>query len=207
MATLLQYEDYFARYIGENDYTSLEEVATSLINDSIKEISSLYPLECNKKSTTLSISSEVADLPDDFDYSHADKIRVYRYSSTTKYEYKPVPLDEIDSYDTSDYVYTLDTENKRIKVPADADLSLDYYSIPDDLDENTDIFNFPVPQAISRYAAGQYWQSIEEDPDQAKINITIADNLIKQAIINNTQSKIYRSYKPYGGRNIGYTKK
>jgi hypothetical protein len=206
MHTFLQLKGYFCRFIGENDASSIDAVGQALLNDALKDISSRFAFECNKKTASLTISSGVDDLPSDFDYSHIDKIRVYRYSSTTKYEYFPVPLDEFSAYSTSEYVYAIDFENQKIKVPDDVSLSMDYYIIPADMDEDTDTTAFPIPQAIARQAAGQYWQSIEEEEDQAKLNLSIADSLTKQAVVLNSKLKAYRPYSAYGGRELGFTK-
>jgi hypothetical protein len=206
MATFLQYKNDVARYIGENDYTSLESVIDNLINDVIRNISSLYPFKCNKTSAEVTTSSGVGDLPTDLDYSHIGKIRVYYYSSTTKYEYELVDFDEFTGYSSSEYVYTIDFANNQIKIPDDQTITIDYYMEPTALSGNTDKFEFPIPEAISRLVAGQFWQSFEEDFDQSKLNFSIADGLIKQAVDKDKRSVPYRNYRPYGGRELGFNK-
>jgi len=207
MPTFLQLQGQYCRFIGENDASSIDAVGKALINDALKDISSRFAFECNKKTDTLTISSGVADLASNFDYSHIDRIKVYRYDGTTKYEYSPVPLDNFSAYSSSECVYAIDFENAQLKLPDDVTVSMDYYSVPADLSADGSITNFPVPQAISRQAAGQYWESIEEEEDHAKLNFAIADSLTQQAVARNMELKAYRPFTAYGGRNLGYTKK
>ena len=189
-ATYLNLQNWFARAIGENDYTSLDATHKALINDKLKEISSRYPFKCNKKSTSVSISSNVGNLPTDFDYSHSHNIKVYSYSSTEKYTYYEVPFDDVTSYPTSSYVYALDNENTRIKTnQTSATVTLDYFSIPEDLTNTTDTTKFPIPKAISLEAAGDYWEIFEEEEDKAKILYLKADSLINQAISKENLNK------------------
>ena len=204
MATFLQLEDYFARFTGESGATAIDSSGADLLNDANKELAARIPLECNKKTATCTISSGSVDLPADFDYAHTDKIQVYTYTSTTKYEYNPVTMDEFSSYDTSDYVYAIDYENKHIKAPSDVALTVVYYAVPATITDTATIILFPIPQAIARLAAGNFFQSIDEDPDQAKVNFQIADALIAQAELLNKKAKTYKGIRPYGGKSIGF---
>ncbi len=204
--TFLQLKNYFARYIGENDYTSIESVATGLLNDAMRTISSFYPFRMNHQSGDVEVSSGVGSLPTDLDFSHIGKIKVYKYTATTKYEYNRVDTDEIDKYDSSDYVYAIDMENEEIQLTADTTVTIDHYVVPADLSADDDTINFPIPEAIARMAAGQFWQSFEEDPDQAKMNLSVADNLVNQAVIREKRGVPYRKARPYGGRKLGYNK-
>jgi len=202
--TLLTLKNWFARFIGENDYSSLESVVTSLIDDAHKEVASLSPFYCFKATDELTTSSGSVDLPTDLDISHIGNVKVYRYDGTTKYEYERVDLDNLSSYDTSDYVYAIDFENSRLKLPTDVTVQFEYYFVPTTLSDNTDTTKFPIPKAIARMAAFQYWQSFEEDPDQAKINLDFANSLIVQAQKRNKMSVPYRAIKPYGNRQEGF---
>ena len=202
--TLLQLKNWFARFIGENDYTSLDAVATSLLNDAWKELSSLIALKCNLETSEVTVSSGVGSLPTNLDYSHPGQIKVYKYSGLTKYEYERVDLDDFSSYDSSDYVYAIDFKNEKIKLPADATIQIDFYRVPVDLSDNTDTINCPVSKAIARMAVAQYWQSIEEDPDQAKLNFAFAESLIAKVITQNKKMVPYKKSRPYGGRDLGF---
>lgn len=202
--TLLQLKNWFARFIGENDYTSIESVATTLLDDALKEVSSLQPFECNKTSAEIVVSSGVGTLPTNLDFNHIGEIKVYRYSGTTQYEYERVDFDDFSNYDSSQYIYAIDRANEKIKLPSDVTINVDYYKIPADLSINIDTTNIPVPKAIARMAAGQYWQSFEDDPDQAKLNFEMASNLIQQAVRNNKMNIPYRKIKTYGDRDLGF---
>ena len=199
MATFTQLKNYVGRLIGESDGSGTDSTRDDLINDAIKEIATRYPFSCNKKSTTLTLSSNVATMPTDIDYSHLGEIAVYNYSATTsgstKYTYTPVPFDDVISYSTGSYVYTIDQENSQIKSnQSDGSITMDYFAVPADL-SGTDSTKFPIPMAIAYQAAGQYWQSIEEDPDQARINFQRADEAIQKAITRDKIGKPPRGLK------------
>ena len=122
-----------------------------------------------------------------------------------KGQYERVDLDALSSYDSADYVYAIDFENSQIQLPDDVTIQFEYYVVPADLSDSVGT-NFPIPKAIARMAAFQYWQSFEEDPDQAKLNLEFANGLIAQAQKRNKMSVPYRAIRPYGNRLEGFNK-
>jgi len=207
--TFLILKNYVGRFLGESDGSGTDSTRDALINDALIETASRYPFACFKKTTTLTPSSGVIDLPNDFDYSHLDSVRVYTYSDNSKYEYITVDLDDLSGYSSSEYAFSIDQENGHLKATQDVALTFEYQAVPAVMDDNTDTTKFPIPEAIARLAAGQYWQSIEEEPDQAQLNLQIADNLIQKAIIrdkvNRPVGKINGTHRRLTGiANLGY---
>jgi len=186
-ATWQQLKNWFARNIGESDYTSVDSTGEALLNDAEKELSSRFPFECNKvKGQALTISSNTADLPEDFDYSHIGEIKVYSYSGTTKTAYQPKPADDITNYETSEYVFDIDQVNAQlVSNQSSASVKMDYYRIPATKTTDEETTNFPIPKAIALQAAGDYWSDFEEEEDRAQDKYQKADALFTQAVSRN----------------------
>jgi len=194
--TLKQLKNWFAREIGELDYTAIDEIGVSLLNDSLKELSSRHPFESNKKSASLSIVANLGTIPTSFDYSHENEIKIYEYSGSTKYEYTLVPFDEITRHTTGEYVYAFDHENDKIKVnQTTKTLTIDYYSIPTDLSSNTDTTKFNIPRAISLLASAYYWKGVEGEEKRADKIEDKAEVFFQQAVSRDKIGKPNRSMR------------
>lgn len=208
MATLTIYKNLIGRFIGESDGSGTDSTRDALLNDARKFVASQYPFECYKKTATVSISSNVASLPTDLDYSHVsdENILIYSYTGTDKTTYSQVPLSDISRYSTGDYRYAIDIENAQVKCSeATATLSMEYFAVPADLSSPTDADKFPISEVIARYAAGQYWQSIEEEENQAQINFQAYDQLFAKAKMRNEAIKDNKRVEHYlKGRNLGF---
>jgi len=188
--TFKQLKNWFARHIGEDDYTGVDSTGEALINDALKELSSRFPFESNKKVGSLTVAGNSATLPTDFDYAHATEISVYSFSGTTKTEYRPVELDEVSKFTTGDYVFAVDNENDALKSNVTpATLSIQYYAIPADLTSNTATTKFPVPRAISTLASGYYWDGVEGEEKRPPDKFKLADTLLEQAINRNKSAR------------------
>lgn len=195
--TFKQLKNWFARHIGETDYTAVDSTGEALVNDAYKELSSRFPFECNKKLASLALSANVVTLPSDFDYAHATEVKVYSYATTTKTEYRNVGLDEVSRFSTTDFVYSLDNENDRLKSNiASSTVQMTYYAIPSDLAGNADTTKFPVPRAISALASGYHWEGVEGEEGRAPEKFKLADVLLEEAVMRNkTQRKFGLRYR------------
>lgn len=203
MATLTYLKDLFARSIGESDNTSVDQTGEDMIEDAFIEISSRHPFLCNYKTSDITLASGEAGLPSDFDPAHFmdELIKVYSHNGTEKTEYTRVSIDDLPSHGKDEYVYTIDLENSKLLSNQSGAVKFGYFSIP----TLTNGTSFPVPKAITELAAGDYWQNIEEEPDQADKKYGRAESLYNRAVAIDNRNRKSTYIKHYlSNRDMGF---
>lgn len=125
-----------------------------------------------KRTTTISLSAGVANLPSDFSADHGFKTLYEPVSGIgNDRRYTRVAPEELDNYTTSDYVYCVlwDSTNKIFTLltnqTASATLTGWYYAEPTALSASSDTTPIPDAWAIVNLATAIWWLGSERDED------------------------------------------
>jgi len=168
MATLLDIKNFVGDLIGTGDGSTAVPKRDRLINVARRRYYSEKKWSfLEKKETAITISSQLGDLPSDFNIKF-DPREVYTYSSNQKYHYRKVAWDDLSMYGASDYVFAVDKVNKKIKISQTTvtEVKMDYFYLPADkaVDSTEDTDEEPVDaiDAIGFLATAMYFQSARQ---------------------------------------------
>lgn len=161
--TFLDIKNAVSNVLGRTDGATPNTIRDNLINEVRQnDISNAYPFSWLEKPATVTTSSLVADLPEDYNITHAMK----SVRDSDKNQYVEVPKEVWD--DTiQPYTYFIDyntsTNRWRINTKNDVVLNIIYYHIPATLTTNTDIDIIPDLKLVKYLVASEYWLSSERD--------------------------------------------
>jgi len=202
MATLLDIKNLVANQMGADDATSANNQRDRLINRARRKFYSERKWSFLTKTATLTFTSQLADLPADYNEKY-DPISIYTYSSNTKYHYDKVPYDNVSYYDTSQYVYGISKENDKIKINQTtvSTLSMDYTHLPLDRAVGTSENSTAEPtddiEPIINLSIAYYWLSAERDTTKYQIFMDQYLNDLQNNIKADAANTGIRPINPY----------
>ena len=190
------------------------ELRNELILSSRREIFDRYNFSWLLKPTTLTLSSNLASLPSDYNPIHLLRdVRVVNASSNDDYVYQQVRPEDRDSFTTgssSDFTFYIEREPtsgcyQMIANQLDTTVDIKYYHQPTDLSADTDIETIPNYEAVSYKAAAKLWLAKERDETNHDRFDAIGERKIQEMIVRdriaNPMPKINTITDVY---NLGY---
>jgi len=190
------------------------DLRNELILSARREIFDRYNFSWLLKPTTLTLSSNLASLPSDYNPIHLLRdVRVVNTSSNDDYVYQQVRPEDIDSFATgssSDFTFYIEREPtsgcyQMITNQLDTTVSIKYYHKPTDMTANTDIETIPNYEAVSYKAAAKLWLAKERDETNHDRFDAIGERKIMEMIVHdriaNPMPKINTITNVY---NLGY---
>jgi len=210
MATFQELKKITVGYRNKTDYTSVDVVRDEMVNLARKEIYNTYPFRWSRASTTLSLSSNKADLPSDYNpifgihYAKDENDNVYTQID---------PNQQHDYTDTDDYVFWIDYDSSSGKyvfhTPSSAtSMDIIYSVLPADLSDDSDEDLCPDPEAIGLLAAAKLWMAKERDETNHDRYMALAQKRINQLVANDRKWAERKRTKTLGERyNLGYTQR
>lgn len=165
MANFQELKQITVAYRNKTDYGNSDSVRDKMINLARKEVYNSYPFSWARASATLSLSSNQAALPTDYNplfgihYAKDENDNVYT-------QIDPKLQDQYD--DTDDYVFWVDYDstagNYVFHTPTSATtMEIIYYILPADLSDDADEDVCPDPEVIGLLAAAKLWLAKERD--------------------------------------------
>lgn len=166
MSTLLDIKTDVAQQLGQTNPTTAVTLRDVAINSARRTYYSEQQYSFLEKAADITITSQVGTLPTDMNIKFPFK-KVYTYINSIYYEFSPVGWEELASYDTSAYVYAIDSGNRQIKINQTtiATISTLYTYLPADkaLDTSDNADPEPAPDItpIVYLAVARYWLASE----------------------------------------------
>lgn len=164
MATLLMVKNYVARQRNNSDGATPDATRDGLINEAFKEVYSSRRWSWLKKKATLTVSSNEATLPVDFNKLY-EPIEIWA-ESNGKIEFTQVELSDLANFDTDSNVYALDTENSKIVfktllTSVYMNYTSEFTDYALDGSDDSDTLLIPNYDAVKYLALSMYWMSQE----------------------------------------------
>lgn len=170
MATFSEIQTRFLYLIGESSTSSITAIHKSHINYAVKDICNAFPFSWNLKTDTVALSSNVGNLPTDFNPKWG-LIDVRVVDTTSYYDddiFTQVAVTDRDNYSTSDHTYwiTYDTSTNRYvfnSMHDNATVTIFYNFIPADMSGDSDVCVVPDAEAVAYLAASKNWVGDERN--------------------------------------------
>jgi hypothetical protein len=166
MATFLQIQTRFLALVDESAITSTHK---SHINYSVQDITNAFPFSWNVKSGTVTLATNVGDLPTDYNpmWGIMDA-RVVNSGNADDVIFNQIPVTSRDSYGSSDPVYwiTYDTTTSKYifnSTYEDATVTVYYYFIPTDMSADGDVCIVNDAETVALLAASKHFLGEDQD--------------------------------------------
>lgn len=211
MATLLDVKTDVAQQLGQTNPTSAVALRDVAINSARRTYYSEQQYSFLEKSADITISSQVGTIPTDMNIKFPFK-KIYAYISGIYYEFSPVPWNELDSYDSSAYVYAIDPGNRQIKINQTTitTISCIYTYLPADkaLDtsDNTDVEPAPDITPIVYLAVARYWLASERATGKYQLFKDLYDAEVMKARADSDLSTPKQDLDTINMHELGYNK-
>lgn len=166
LSTLRQRYQYLR---GETDYTTVNAVNDSHINQAIWDICNLFEFSWNRVKTTGTLSSGTFNLAADYNpIWHIPDARIVNSSIGDDYIFQEIPVEDRDQYDTNSYVHWLTfSTSSNLHVfnsnQTSGTVTYFYYFIPTALVNSTDTCIVPDPEAVALLAVSKNWVGDERN--------------------------------------------
>jgi hypothetical protein len=168
MATLLDVKNYVAWQRNNTDGATPDSTRDGLINEAFKEVYNARRWTWLKKKATLTISSNEASMPVDYNKLY-EPIEIWNYDSTdttAKNAFTQVDISDLSSYASDANVYAIDHENSKILFKTlETSVFMNYTSQFTDyaLDgtQDSSVLLIPNYDAVKYLALSMYWMSQE----------------------------------------------
>lgn len=166
MATWLDLKTYVSGQLGADTGATPTALRDKRINEARREFYSYRRWSFLLKSTTLSLTNSVANLPIDYNKKF-DPIDVYTYAGSVKTQYMKVAWADVGYFGTDDYVYAVNKQAGTLKTnQAVSTLTIDYTYLPTDKSSSTtadDANEEPAPDItpIGLLAIAKWWLASE----------------------------------------------
>ena len=207
MHTYLNLKDSVSNVLGRTDGSTAVVIRDNSINFVRQnEIANYYPFSFLEKQTTLTVTSEAADLPADFNINHDPKdVRVVGVGKFNKIE-----VEDSENYGSGDRVYWIDwnssTERWRMNTLYDCSLRVIYYQVPATLTADATYDIIPDLDVVTFLAASRYWLSSERDEDNHDRFKLLGQKALDRLVVTDKRKKIRKTRSVMNGVNMGFNK-
>jgi hypothetical protein len=181
--TFLQIQTRFLVLIDESTITTNHK---SHINASVQDVVDAYPFSWNVKSGTVTLASNVGNLPTDFNpkWGLLDA-RIENTGKVTDVIFTPKSLTDRDSFGSTDAKYwiTYSTSTSRYIFNSTYDnstITIYYYFFPTDMSSDSDVCVVPNMELVALLAASKHFLGEDQDDNLVKLYETRADDKIKR---------------------------
>lgn len=200
--TWLNLKEYVATQLGQDDASTPNSKREKIINQARREFYSNRRWSFLFTTTTLSFTSQVANLPSDYNYKFTP-IDIYSYSGTVKTQYAKVEWADVTYYGSDQYVYAIDRSSGQVKINQSAvtSLNLDYTMIPADrptgsTSEDAQSEKAPDITPIGLLAIAKYWLSAERATGKYQLFYDQYRAALREAVIMDAGSMAIRPLYP-----------
>ena len=207
MHTYLNLKDSVSNVLGRTDGSTAVAIRDNSINFVRQnEIANHYPFSFLEKQTTLTVTSEVADLPADFNINHDPKdVREVGVG-----EFNKIEVEDSEKYGSGDRVYWIDwnssTERWRMNTLYDCSLRVIYYQVPATLTADATYDIIPDLDVVTFLAASRYWLSSERDEDNHDRFKLLGQKALDRLVVTDKRKKIRKTRSVMNGVNMGFNK-
>lgn len=194
--------------LGDSDGT-IDNFGKRNINAAISDIVNRYPFSWNVASTTLTLSSGTADMPNNFNprWGLMDA-RIVVSDDNNDTVFTQVPIYERDKYSSDDYVFWITPDISGDKYVFNTKtqtgtVTIYYYYVPTELSSDSDKCAVPDTEAVSYLAASKNWIGAERDEALEAKYREIADRHINALYLRDLQQSADIEIQTLSAYNLG----
>jgi len=200
MATFTEIQNRFLYLVDES---TISDIHKSHINASVQDIINAYPFSWNIASDTVTLASNVGNLPTDFNpkWGILDA-RIENTGNVTDVIFTRKPISYRDSYGSSDAKYwiTYDTTTSRYIFNSpydDSTVTVYYQFFPSDMSSGTDVCVVPDAELVALLTASKHFMGEDQDKELVELYEKRAQERLKALYTQDLNfSEVDEEYSP-----------